>query len=77
MNKVTSAVISLSGLGIRMLSLTEAIRKVMLALAGNLLIQYVVNECVAVGITKMVLVTHSSKTPLETTLIPRMSLNQH
>ncbi len=43
------------------------ILKEMLPLVDKSLIQYVVNECIAAGITEIVLVTHSSKTLLKTT----------
>ncbi len=37
----------------------------MLPLVDKPLIQYVVNECIAAGITEIVLVTHSSKNLIE------------
>ena len=45
----------------------------MLTLVDKPLIQYVVNECVAAGIKEIVLVTHSSKMRLKTTLIRLLS----
>jgi UTP--glucose-1-phosphate uridylyltransferase len=65
MIKVTKAVIPVAGLGTRMLPATKAIPKEMLPLVDKPLIQYVVNECAAVGITEIVLVTHSSKNAIE------------
>lgn len=61
------------GIGNQMLPATKAILKEMLPLVDKPLIQYVVNECIAAGITEIVLVTHSSKTLLKTTLIPVLS----
>lgn len=63
--KVRKAVIPVAGLGTRMLPATKAIPKEMLPLVDKPLIQYVVNECIAAGITEIVLVTHSSKNSIE------------
>ena len=63
--KVKKAVIPVAGLGTRMLPATKAIPKAMLPLVDKPLIQYVVNECIAAGITEIVLVTHSSKNSIE------------
>ncbi len=60
-SKVRKAVIPVAGLGTGMLPATKAIPKEMLPLVDKPLIQYVVNECIAAGITEIVLVTHSSK----------------
>ncbi len=65
MQKITKAVIPVAGLGTRMLPATKAIPKEMLPLADKPLIQYVVNECAAAGITEIILVTHSSKNAIE------------
>ncbi|MDX3774083.1 UTP--glucose-1-phosphate uridylyltransferase GalU [Chromatiaceae bacterium AAb-1] len=63
--KVTKAVIPVAGLGTRMLPATKAIPKEMLPVIDKPLIQYVVQEAVAAGITEIVLVTHSSKNSIE------------
>lgn len=63
--KVTRAVIPVAGLGTRMLPATKAIPKEMLPVVDKPLIQYVVQEAVAAGITEIVLVTHSSKNSIE------------
>ena len=71
------AIIPVAGLGTRMLPATKAIPKEMLTLVDKPLIQYVVNECVAAGIKEMLLlVTHSSKMLLKTTLIRLLSWKQ-
>lgn len=62
---ITKAVIPVAGLGTRMLPATKAIPKEMLPVVDKPLIQYVVNECIAAGITEIVLVTHSSKNSIE------------
>lgn len=64
-SKVRKAVIPVAGLGTRMLPATKAIPKEMLPLVDKPLIQYVVNGCIAAGITEIVLVTHSSKNSIE------------
>ncbi|QTL36028.1 UTP--glucose-1-phosphate uridylyltransferase GalU [Pseudoalteromonas viridis] len=59
------AVIPVAGLGTRMLPMTKAIPKEMLPLVDKPLIQYIVKECAAAGISEIVLVTHSSKNAIE------------
>jgi UTP--glucose-1-phosphate uridylyltransferase len=63
--KIKKAVIPVAGLGTRMLPATKAIPKEMLPIVDKPMIQYIVNECVAAGITEIVLVTHSSKNAIE------------
>lgn len=63
--KVKKAVIPVAGLGTRMLPASKAIPKEMLPVADRPIIQYVVNEIIAAGITEIVLVTHSSKNSIE------------
>lgn len=63
--RVTKAVIPVAGLGTRMLPATKAIPKEMLPIVDKPLIQYVVNECIAAGITEIIFVTHSSKNSIE------------
>jgi len=64
-SKITKAVIPVAGFGTRMLPASKAIPKEMLPIVDKPLIQYIVEECVAAGITEIVLVTHSSKAPIE------------
>lgn len=65
MIKELKAVIPVAGLGTRMLPATKAIPKEMLPIVDKPLIQYIVNECVSVGIKEIVLVSHSSKNAIE------------
>ena len=65
MNEVQKAVIPVAGLGTRMLPATKAIPKEMLPIVDKPLIQYVVDEAIAAGITQIVLVTHASKNSVE------------
>jgi len=64
-HKITKAVLPVAGLGTRMLPATKAIPKEMLPVVDKPLIQYIVNECVAAGITEIILVNHSSKSAIE------------
>ncbi len=54
-----------SGIRNRDVAGDEKPSKEMLPLVDKPLIQYVVNECIAAGITEIVLVTHSSKNSIE------------
>lgn len=62
---VKKVVIPVAGLGTRMLPATKAIPKEMLPLVDRPLIQYIVEECAAAGLTDIILVTHSSKNAIE------------
>ncbi len=64
-HEIRKAVIPVAGLGTRMLPATKAIPKEMLPIVDKPMIQYIVNECIAAGITEIVLVTHSSKNAIE------------
>lgn len=64
-NKISKVIIPVAGLGTRMLPATKAIPKEMLPLVDKPLIQYIVNECAAAGLTEIILVTHSSKNSIE------------
>lgn len=63
--KIKKAVIPVAGLGTRMLPITKAIPKEMLPIVDKPMIQYIVEECAAAGLTEIVLVTHSSKNAIE------------
>ena len=63
--RVKKVVIPVAGLGTRMLPATKAIPKEMLPLVDRPLIQYIVEECAAAGLTDVILVTHSSKNSIE------------
>lgn len=63
--KRLKAVIPVAGLGTRLLPMTKAIPKEMLPIVDKPMIQYVVEECAAAGISDIVLVTHSSKNAIE------------
>ncbi len=63
--KVTKAVIPAAGLGTRFLPQTKAMPKEMLPIIDKPIIQYVVEEAVAAGITDIILVTGPHKRPIE------------
>ncbi len=59
--KIRTAVIPAAGLGTRVLPASKAVPKEMLPLADTPTIQYIVEEAVASGIERVVIVTHESK----------------
>lgn len=63
--RIKKAVVPVAGLGTRMLPITKAIPKEMLPIVDKPMIQYIVEECAAAGLTEIVLVTHSSKNAIE------------
>ena len=65
MNKIRTAVIPVAGLGTRLLPASKAIPKEMVTVVDKPVIQYVVEEAVAAGMTKIVLVTRSGKEAIE------------
>src|SRR5689334_5879315 len=62
---IRTAVFPAAGLGTRFLPATKAIPKEMLPLVDKPLIQYVVEEAVAAGIERIVLVTSRGKSAIE------------
>jgi len=65
MNAIRTAVIPVAGLGTRLLPASKAIPKEMVTVVDKPVIQYVVEEAVAAGITRIVLVTRSGKEAIE------------
>jgi UTP--glucose-1-phosphate uridylyltransferase len=65
MVKVTKAVIAAAGFGTRFLPQTKAMPKEMLPLIDKPIIQYQVEQLVEAGIQDIIIVTNSSKRPLE------------
>jgi UTP--glucose-1-phosphate uridylyltransferase len=65
MHRVRTAVIPVAGLGTRLLPASKAIPKEMVPVVDKPLIQYVVEEAVAAGIKRIVLVTRSGKEAIE------------
>src|SRR3989338_617480 len=65
MTKVTTAVIPAAGFGTRFLPATKAQPKEMLTVVDKPVIQYVVEEAVAAGITDIIIITGQSKRAIE------------
>jgi UTP--glucose-1-phosphate uridylyltransferase len=63
--KIKKAVIPAAGIGSRFLPWTKAIPKEMLPIVDKPVIQYVVEECVASGITDIIIVTSYHKRAIE------------
>lgn len=63
--KVRKIIIPVAGLGTRFLPATKAMPKEMLPIIDKPVIQYVVEEAVASGITDIILVTSHAKRPVE------------
>lgn len=63
--EITTAVFPVAGLGTRFLPVTKAGPKEMLPIVDKPLIQYVVEEALAVGIKQLIFVTTSSKRAIE------------
>ena len=64
-NKITTAVFPVAGLGTRFLPVTKTGPKEMLPIVDKPLIQYVVEEALAVGIKQLVFITSSGKRAIE------------
>jgi UTP--glucose-1-phosphate uridylyltransferase len=62
---ITKGVIAVAGTGTRFLPVTKSLPKEMLPVLDKPIVQYVVEEMVAAGITDIILVTRSDKKPLE------------
>ena len=63
--KVSKAIIPVAGLGTRMLPATKAIPKELLTIYDRPIIEHVVQEAIAGGITEIILVTRSGKEAIE------------
>ena len=62
---IRKAVIPVAGLGTRMLPATKAIPKELLPVYDRPIIEHVVKEAIAAGITEIILVTRSGKEAIE------------
>lgn len=62
---IRKAVLPVAGLGTRFLPASKAIPKEMLTLVDKPVIQHVVEEAIAAGITEIILVTHGAKKAIE------------
>ena len=62
---IKKAVLPVAGLGTRLLPASKAIPKEMITVVDKPVVQYVVEEAVAAGITEIILVTHALKKSIE------------
>ena len=65
MNKITKAVIPVAGLGTRFLPITKSIPKEMLPIVDKPTLSYIIEECIASGITDILLITSPYKKVIE------------
>ncbi|MCA9338742.1 UTP--glucose-1-phosphate uridylyltransferase [Candidatus Saccharibacteria bacterium] len=65
MKKPTKAIICAAGLGTRFLPQTKAMPKEMLPIIDKPVIQLIVEEAVSAGVTEVIIVTGSTKRPIE------------
>ena len=63
--KITKAVVAVAGYGTRFLPVTKALPKEMLPVVDKPVVQYVVDELVAAGITDIIFVTGGNKRAIE------------
>jgi UTP--glucose-1-phosphate uridylyltransferase len=65
MKSIRTVVTPLAGLGTRLLPASKSVPKEMVTVVDKPVIQHVVEEAVAAGMTKIVLVTRSGKEAIE------------
>jgi UTP--glucose-1-phosphate uridylyltransferase len=63
--KITKAVVTAGGLGTRMLPATKTVPKEMLPLADKPVIQYIIEEAVASGISDILVITNRAKSAVD------------
>ncbi len=75
--KVTTAIIFASGYGSRMLPVTAAIQKELLPILDRPVIDYVVSDCIAAGISRFLFVTRPEHTALKDYYLGNSDLEAH
>lgn len=65
MKKITKAVIPVAGLGTRFLPITKSVPKEMLPIVDKPTLSYIIEECIASGITDILLITSPYKKVIE------------
>ena len=68
--KISKAVIPAAGFGTRFLPFTRAVPKEMIPLVDKPVIQYVVEEAAAAGITDILIITSSGKEAMQNHFLP-------
>ena len=77
MTQITKAIIPVAGWGTRMLPITKSIEKCMLPIGNRPLIDFVVQDCLAAGITELIFVTGENSTQLESFYRTNIHLNDY
>jgi UTP--glucose-1-phosphate uridylyltransferase len=75
--KVTTAVIMAAGYGTRMLPVTASIPKVLLPILNRPVVDYVVDDCIAAGITNIIFVINAGSHSLQDFYSENPSLDAH
>jgi UTP--glucose-1-phosphate uridylyltransferase len=75
--KVTTALIFASGFGSRMLPVTSAVQKELLPILNRPIIDYVVNDCLAAGITRIIFVIRPGSHALQDYYTGNPTLETH
>jgi len=75
--KVTTAVIMAAGYGTRMLPVTASIPKVLLPILNRPVVDYVVDDCIAAGITNIIFVMNAGSRSLQDFYSENPSLDAH
>lgn len=65
MNMITKAIILVAGWGTRRLPITKTIEKCMLPIGNRPVVDYVVQDCIAAGITEIIFVVNEGSTQLQ------------
>ena len=74
---ITKAIIPVAGYGARRLPISKAIEKCMLPIGNRPIVDYVVQDCLAAGITDVYFVVSGSNTQLESYYSDNDQLNQY
>ncbi len=77
MNTIRKAVIPAAGFGTRLLPATKAVPKELLPVIDKPVLQYVVEEAVASGITELIVITSAGKGALADHLLDHAALEAH
>lgn len=75
--KVTKAIIPVAGWGTRRLPITKTIEKCMLPIGNRPLVDYVVQDCLAAGITELIFIIGEDSTQLEDYYRSNIKLNDY
>lgn len=75
--QVTKAIIPVAGWGTRRLPITKTIEKCMLPIGNRPLVDYVVQDCLAAGVTELIFVVGEDSTQLEDYYRSNIKLNDY